>query len=72
MPYNFLAWIIQGDDGSSDITEENILVDSPDVHRQILSIGQDLQHCSTRGSTKTPKHVALPVQRVTTLVAQNL
>lgn len=60
--YNFLAWLV-----SPDASEGHISLDvraelpSSEVHRKVLSIGQDLLYCVSHGRVKTPKHVSLSV-----------
>ena len=58
MLYNMLAWI-----SSSDVEycNKRVCGVSPDVHRIVLSLAQDLIHCVSRGRIKTPKHVTLPL-----------
>ena len=65
--YNFLLWLFSGISPKHDggIDEINLNVrgqpSSPEVHRKVLSIGQDLVYCVSHGRVKTPKHVALSV-----------
>ena len=56
--YNLFAWIC-----SSDVAYCNRRVCgiSAEVRRIVLSLAQDLIHCVSRGSIKTPKHVTLPL-----------
>ena len=58
MLYNMLAWI-----SSSDVEycNKRVCGVSPDVHRIVLSLAQDLIYCVSRGRIKTPKHVTLPL-----------
>ena len=56
--YNMMAWILSP---QSEYSEERVSEISPDVHRLIVSISQDLIHCVSRGRVKTPKHVVLPM-----------
>ena len=58
MLYNTLAWILNSDTGFSTERVTNI---PNHVHRWILSLGQDIIHCVSRGRNKTPKHVLLPM-----------
>ena len=58
MLYNMLAWILTSDTGFSMERVTNV---PNHVHRWILSLGQDLIHCVSRGRNKTPKHVLLPM-----------
>ena len=60
--YNFIAWLLIGDDGSEPVsTMLRIKVASEDDRRCVLSFSQDLIHGVTHGRVKTPKHVALPM-----------
>ena len=61
--YSFLNWIL-----SSNSPTDNDLIDkffkresNNSLHRYILSLGQDLVYMSSRGKTRTPKHVGLSV-----------
>ena len=56
--YNMMAWILSPGSKYSDKRVSNI---SPDVHRLVLSLSQDLIHSVSRGRIKTPKHVVLPM-----------
>ena len=56
MLYNMLAWILTSD---TEFSTEQVTNLPNHVHRWILSLGQDLIHCVSRGRTKTPKHVLL-------------
>ena len=56
--YNMMAWILSP---QSEYSEERVSEISPDVHRLIVSLSQDLIHCVRRGRMKTPKHVVLPM-----------
>ena len=56
MLYNMLAWILTSD---TEFSTERVTNLPNHVHRWILSLGQDLIHCVSRGRTKTPKHVLL-------------
>ena len=58
MPYNMLAWILTSD---TEFSTEQITNLPNHVHRWIISLGQDLIHCVSRGCTKTPQHVLLPM-----------
>ena len=58
MLYNMLAWILTSD---TEFSTEQITNLPNHVHRWIISLGQDLIHCVSRGCTKTPKHVLLPM-----------
>ena len=61
--YNFLVWLIVGDQESKDplTLDERINVPSDADHRRVVSLGQDLIHAVSHGRIKTPKHVALPM-----------
>ena len=59
MLYNMLAWILISD---TEFNAERVTNLPHHVHRWILSLGQDLIHCVSRGRTKTPKHVLLPMK----------
>ena len=57
--YSFLYWIL-----SSNSPTDNDLIDKSSIresnnslHRYIMSLGQDLVYMSSRGKTRTPKHV---------------
>ena len=56
--HNMFAWMISS---KKDYSEKRISDVSPDVHRLVLSLSQDVIHCVSRGRIKTPKHVALPL-----------
>ena len=58
MLYNMLAWILTSD---TEFSTERVTNLPNHVHRWILSLGQDLIHCVSRGRTKTPRHVLLPM-----------
>ena len=58
MVYNMLAWILTSD---TEFSTEWVTSLPNHAHRWILSLGQDLIHCVSRGRTKTPKHVPLPI-----------
>ena len=57
--YNLLLWIIDGYQDSSDV---NLEIKQPTensiVHRQVVSIAQDIIHSTSKG---TPKHILLPL-----------
>ena len=60
--YNFLCWTICGDQSCENLgLSEKVKGVSTAIRRRILSIGQDLVYCTSRGKVKTPKHVALPL-----------
>ena len=61
--YSFLYWIL-----SSNSPMDNDLIDKSSIresnnslHRYIMSLGQDLVYMSSRGKTRTPKHIGLSV-----------
>ena len=57
--YNVLAWILSG---KAEYISEETKVNLPaKVHKQVLSIGQDIVYCCSHGRIKTPKHVSLPI-----------
>ena len=56
--YNMMAWILSS---QSDYSVERVSNLSPNVHRIVLSLCQDLIHAVSRGRIKTPKHVVLPM-----------
>ena len=58
MLYNMLAWILTSD---TEFSTERVTNLPNHVHHWILSLGQDLIHCVSRGRTKTPRHVLLPM-----------
>ena len=58
MLYNMLAWILTS---HTEFSTERVTNLPNHVHRWILSLGQDLIHCVSRGRAKTPKHVLLPM-----------
>ena len=58
MLYNMLAWILTSD---TEFSTEWVTSLPNHVHCWILSLGQDLIHYVSRGRTKTPKHVPLPM-----------
>ena len=62
--YSFLYWIL-----SSNSPTDNDLIDKSSIresnnslHRYILSLGQDLVYMSSKGETRTPKHIGLSVR----------
>ena len=61
--FNFLAWVVNGDDGSNEaISSRNrVRITSQRAERYVTSIAEDLIHCATNGRVKTPKHVYLPM-----------
>ena len=59
--YNFLTLVISGDSGTDTILDGSRLEPDLYVHCQVLSISQDMIHCTTRAMVKMPKHVALPM-----------
>ncbi|XP_062503892.1 zinc finger MYM-type protein 1-like [Corticium candelabrum] len=61
--FNFLAWVVNGDDGSNEaISSRNrVRIKSQRAERYVTSIAEDLIHCATNGKVKTPKHVYLPM-----------
>ena len=56
--YNMFAWICSSD---VEYSNKRVCGVSAEVHRLVLSLGQDLIHCVSRGRIKTPKHVTLPL-----------
>ena len=58
MLYNMLAWILTSD---TEFSTEWVTSLPNHVHRWILSLRQDLIHYVSRGRTKTPKHMPLPM-----------
>jgi len=58
MLYNMLVWNLTSD---TEFSPERVTNLPNHDHRWILSLGQDLIHCVSRGRTKTPKHVLLLV-----------
>ena len=58
MVYNMMAWILSP---KSEYSKERVSELSPDVHRLVVSLSQDLIHCVSRGRVKTSKHVLLPM-----------
>ena len=61
--YSFLYWIL-----SSNSPPDNELIDKSSIresnnslHRYILFLEQDLVYMSSRGKTRTPKHIGLSV-----------
>lgn len=59
--YNMLAWIICSDKLHSTYIPETKTSVPKNINHQVLSIAQDLLHCTRRGILKTPKHIALPL-----------
>ena len=55
---NMLAWVLTSD---TEYCPERVTNLPNHVHCWILSLGQDLIHCVTRGRIKAPKHVLLPM-----------
>ena len=63
--YNFLYWILSSnsptDNDLIDIDKSSIRESNNSLHRYIMSLGQDLVYMSSRGKTRTPKHIGLSV-----------
>ena len=61
--YAFLHLLLESERGleNIDLKEPKHKSESPQLHRQILSVGQDILHIMSRGIVKTPKHVGLAV-----------
>lgn len=60
--YNLLAWILTEDKENRPIeNSKRATINDPNVHRLILSLGQDLLYNISKGRQKTPKHIALPI-----------
>ena len=57
--YTFLYWILSPTPlhSNDDIKQDTVKESNPTLHRQILSVGQDLVYIASRGKCKTPKHV---------------
>jgi hypothetical protein len=56
----FLKWSLEGGDyGISTVSTDKLHSNNSRIHRQILSIGQDLVYAASRGKIRTPKHIAL-------------
>ena len=60
--YNFLVWLIGGctTDEDSNISIVERAQSSEECHCHVMSVLQDLVHCTTRGRIRTCKHLALP------------
>ena len=57
--YNFFHWVIAD---KVDISEKpNRLPEDEQLHRQVLSMAQDLIYARSNGRLKTPKHIAVGV-----------
>ena len=61
--YNFLVWLIVGDQERKDplTLDERINVPSDADHGRVVPLGRDLMHAVSHGHIKTPKHVALTI-----------
>ena len=59
--YNFLCWVIDGEDGDFDLSSSDTVNVSERVARQVSSVGQDIAYCTSKGSVKPPRHLALPM-----------
>ena len=59
--YNLLAWILTDDNNDTEAISEQRATTDTATHQAILSLGQDLIHFVSKGRTKTPKHIALPM-----------
>ena len=60
--YNFLCWLICGDQSTEAVSvDQPVEQPPPALNRRVQSIGQDLIFCASKGQVKTPKHVALPI-----------
>ena len=57
--YNFFLWVI-GDEVNVSETS-NRVPEEEQLHRQVLSLAQDLIYVRSKGRVKTPKHVAVGV-----------
>ena len=62
--YNLLLWMIEGYDSDN---EDPVPLDvkhkaqSPNIHRKVVSIAQDIIYCTSKGRIWTPKHILLPM-----------
>ena len=62
--YNLLLWMIEGYDSNN---EDPVPLDvkhkaqSPNIHRKVVSIAQDIIYCTSKGRIRTPKHILLPM-----------
>ena len=59
--YSFLYWILSLNSPTDNdlIDKSSIRESNNSLHRYILSLEQDLVYISSRGKTKTPKHIGL-------------
>ena len=61
-PFNFLAWLLLGDNASQGLSlHEKVELASESDRCHVLSVAQDIIHCVIRGRIKTAKHVGLPL-----------
>ena len=59
--YNLIKWTIEGPNEEILNTETKDITRKDNINRQVLSIGQDLIYCVSKGSVRTPKHIGLAV-----------
>ena len=59
--YNFLSWILCGVSVSVDSLDQPVTVPEMVTQRHVISVAQDIIHCTRKGQIRTPKHFALPL-----------
>ena len=61
--YTFIYWIISNKptESTETIDKSQIRVQNTPLHRQVLSLGQDLVYMSSSGKCRTPKHLGLGI-----------
>ena len=59
--YNLIKWTIEGPNEEILNTETKDISRRDNIKRQVLSIGQDMIYCVSKGSVRTPKHIGLAV-----------
>ena len=61
--YSLLYWILSSNSPTDiDVIDKSSIRESNNsLHSYILSLGQDLVYMSSRGKTRTPKHIGLSV-----------
>ena len=60
--YTFIYWIISNKPAeSTETTDKSQIRQNTPLHRQVLSLGQDLVYMSSSGKCRTPKHLGLGI-----------
>ena len=59
--FNFLVWLMTGDNSTAPVGQEKIKDIPPEVHCRVMAIGQDIMFCASNGCIKQAKHICLPM-----------